>query len=178
MWHSGAVRRGGLIGLGLLALVAFAHPAVAHAYEGQIGLSLELGYAVIPTGPLPSHGVYADAGVAIGLGDTWELRGRLAYAYHPEPMHRWAGGVELVYVIDIFEVVPFLGLGVSGLVTLNDVLVTGDFAANAVLGFDVLLSREATLGISVRPSVVLTALDTAPVWLEMGARVQWLIPYS
>lgn len=153
-------------------------PSVAHAYEGQIGLSLELGYAVLPTGPLPSHGAYAEGGVAIGLGDTWELRGRIAYAYHPEPMHRWAGGVELVYLVDIFEIVPFLGIGVSGLVTLNDAAVNGDFAANGVFGFDVLLSRDVTIGVLARPSVVLTALDTSPVWLEIGARLQWLIPYS
>lgn len=178
MWHSGAVRRGALVGLGLVALVALARPAVAHAYEGQVGLSLELGYAAVPTGPLPSHGAYTELGVGVGLGDTWELRGRVAYAYHPEPMHRWAGGVELVYLIDVFEIVPFLGLGVSGLVTLTDTAVIGDFAVNGVVGFDVLLSREVTLGIAVRPSVVVTSLDTTPVWIEAGARVQWLIPYS
>lgn len=172
------MRRALLAILGVVALVALARPSTARAYEGQLGLSLELGYAVLPTGPLPSHGAYAEAGLAVGIGDTWEIRGRLGYAYHPEPMHRWAGGVELVYLIDVFEIVPFLGLGVSGLVTLNDVVVTGDFAANAVAGFDVLLSREVTLGLAVRPSFVLTALDSAPVWLEMGARLQWLIPYS
>lgn len=177
MWHRQAVRRALLLGLGLMALVALGRPSVARAYERQIGLSLELGYAVVPTGPLPSHGVYAEGGVSVGLGDVWELRGRIAYAYHPEPMHRWAGGVELVYLVDIFEIVPFLGLGVSGLVTLNDTVVTGDFAANGVFGIDVLLSREVTLGAVVRPSVVITTIDTAPVWLEAGARLQWLIPY-
>ena len=177
MWHSGAVRRGALLGLGLVVLVAFARPGEAHAYDGQVGLSLELGYAVVPSGPLPPHGIYAEGGVSVGLGDTWEIRGRLAYAYHPEPMHRWALGAELVYLIDIFEVVPFLGLGVSGLVTLTDVVVATDFAVGGVVGFDVLLSREVTLGACVRPSVVLTTLDTTPVWLEAGARLQWLIPY-
>ncbi len=176
MWHSGGVGRL-LTGLGLVALVAFVRPGLAHAYERQIGLSLEAGYAVVPSGPLPPHGVYLEGGVSVGLGDTWELRGRIAYAYHPEPMHRWAGGVELVYLIDIFEIVPFLGVGVSGLVTLTDDFVAADFAAGGVVGFDVLLSRDVTLGICVRPSVVLTTLDTTPVWLEAGARLQWLIPY-
>lgn len=177
MWHSGAVRRALLVGLGIVALVALGRPCEARAYERQVGLSLELGYAITPIGALPPHGVYAEGGVSVGLGDAWELRGRIAYAYHPAPMHRWAGGVELVYLIDVFEIVPFLGLGVSGIATLNDVVVTGDFAANAVVGLDVLLSRDVTLGIEVRPSVLLTSLDTAPLWLEAGARLQWLIPY-
>lgn len=163
--------------LGLVVGVLAAEPSVAHAYEQQLGLSLELGYAVLPTGPLPSHGAYAEAGVSVGLGDTWEIRGRVAYAWHPEPMHRWAGGLEVVYLVDVFEIVPFLGLGVSGLVTLNDTAVLGDFAAGGVVGLDVLLSREVTLGAVVRPSVVLTALDTAPLWLEAGVRLQYLLPY-
>jgi len=92
-------------------------------------------------------------------------------------MHRWAGGVELVYLVDVFEIVPYLGVGVSGIITLNDTALLGDFAVGGVVGFDVMLSREAALGVVVRPSVLLTALDTAPVWLEAGARVTWLLPY-
>ena len=161
----------------MFALLALARPSTARAYERQIGLTLELGYAVTPTGPLPPHGIYVEGGVSVGLGDTWELRGRLAYAYHPAPMHRWAGGVELVYLIDVFEIVPFLGLGVSGIATLTDLTSTGDFAGNAVIGLDVVLSREATIGFVVRPSVVFTSLDSSPVWLEAGARLQYLFPY-
>lgn len=176
MWHSGLVRRATLV-LGLALGALLAQPALARAYEQQLGLTLELGYAVTPTGTLPPHGAYAEGGVSVGLGDTWELRGRVAYAYHPEPMHRWAGGVEVVYLVDILEVVPFLGLGVSGLVTLNGPSVTGDFGVGGVAGLDVLLSREVTLGVAVRPTVLLTSLDIAPVWIEAGARLQYLIPY-
>lgn len=150
-------------------------PCVAHAYEDQLGLSIEAGYAVSPTG-LPPHGVYGEVGLSVGLGDVWEIRGRVGYAYQPEPMHRWVGAVEVVYLVDIFEVVPFVGLGVDGLVTLNEGAVFGDFAAHLVVGLDVLLARDLTLGIAVRPAVVLTALDTAPVWVEAGARIQWLFP--
>jgi hypothetical protein len=177
MWHSPAVARAWTLVVGSLLVWAALAPSIARAYDRQIGLTLELGYAVTPSGPLPPHGIYAEGGASIGLGDTWEIRGRLAYAWHPQPMHRWAGGVELVYLIDILEVVPFLGLGVCGIVTLNDTSVLGDFAANAVIGLDVLLSREATLGFVVRPSVLFTSLDTSPVWLEAGARLQYLIPY-
>jgi hypothetical protein len=178
MWHTRGVRRAFLVGLGLFGLLAALGPARARAYDRQIGLALELGYAVVPTGPLPPHGAFAEGGVSIGFGDTWELRARVGYAFHPEPMHRWAGGVEIVYLIDVFEIVPYLGLGVSGLVTLNGAVVTGDFAGDVVLGFDVLLSREVTLGAVCRPSFVLTSLDTVPVWLEAGARLQVLIPYE
>jgi hypothetical protein len=158
------------------ALAALASaPSAAFAYEDQVGFSIEAGYAVAPSG-LPPHGVYGEVGVSVGLGDVWEIRGRIGYAYHPEPMHRWVGALEVVYLIDVFEVVPFLGLGVDGFVTLNAGSTFGDFAAHAVVGLDVLLSRDLTLGLAVRPAVVFTALDTAPVWLEAGARLQWLFP--
>ncbi len=100
----------------------------------------------------------------------------MGYAYHPEPLHRFVGALELVYLVDVFEVVPFVGLGVGGFVTANAGVVTGDFAGHLVVGLDVLLSREATLGIAVRPALVLTTIETAPVWLEAGVRLQWLLP--
>ena len=177
MWHEEAVRRGLLLGLGLVALVALGRPSVAHAYERQVGLTLELGYSTTPIGMLPAHGIYVQGGVSVGLGDTWELRARLDYAFHPEPMHRWSAGAELVYLVDIFEVVPYLGVGVAGLVTLTDTLILGDFAVGGVVGLDVLLSREVTLGFVVRPYAVVTSLDYSPLWLEAGARLQFLIPY-
>jgi len=62
MWHSQAVSRGA-IGTGALALALFAFPACAHAYDRMVGLSLELGYAVTPSGTLPPHGAYAEGGV-------------------------------------------------------------------------------------------------------------------
>jgi hypothetical protein len=150
-------------------------PTIAHAYEDQLGLSIEAGYAVAPSG-LPPHGVYGEVAVSVGLGDVWELRGRVGYAYHPEPMHRWVGALEVVYLVDVFEIVPFIGLGVDGLVTANGPAVFGDFAGHVVVGLDVLLARDLTLGIAVRPALVFTALDTAPVWLEAGVRLQWLFP--
>ncbi|MFO0681034.1 MAG: hypothetical protein U0234_03235 [Sandaracinus sp.] len=176
MWHSQLVRRALLPALGLgLALLALA-PAPARAYDRQLGLSLELGYAVLPSGPLPPHGAYAEIGAALGLDDVWEIRVRAGYAFHPEPMHRWVYGAEIVYLVDIFEVVPFLGLGVAGITTFQDPTLTADFAVDGVFGLDVMLSREITLGVIVRPNVVLTALDTSPVWLEAGARLQGLFP--
>ncbi len=177
MCHSQPVRRALPYALGLGLALATLAPSPARAYERQIGLTLELGYAVLPSGPLPPHGAYAELGASVGLSDVWELRVRAGYAYHPEPMHRWVYGAEIVYLVDILEVVPFLGVGVLGVTTLVDPALSADFAVDGVFGLDVLLSREITLGVVVRPNVVLTALDTSPVWLEAGVRLQGLVPF-
>ena len=124
-----------------------------------------------------AHGVFAEIGLSIGLGDTWEIRARAAYAYHPEPMHRIAGGAELVYLIDVFEFVPFLGIGVAGIATDVSDVWTADLAADLVVGLDVLLTREVTLGGVLRPALVVTSINQAPLWFEGGLRVQVLLPY-
>ena len=69
-----------------------------------------------------------------------------------------------------------VGLGVDGLATLTGNVVRGDFAGHVVVGLDVLLARDLTLGFAVRPALVFTMLDTGAFWLEAGARLQWLFP--
>jgi hypothetical protein len=157
------------------ALWLSAGASPVRAYDRQIGLTLESGYSLAPN--LPAHGVFAEIGLSIGLGDTWEIRARAAYAYHPEPMHRIAGGAELVYLVDVFELVPFVGLGAAGIATDVSDVWSADFAVDLVAGLDVLLSRAVTLGAVLRPALVVTAIDRAPLWFEGGLRVQVLFPY-
>jgi len=53
-------------------------------------------------------------------------------------------------------------------------VVRGDFLAGAVLGFDVLLGREWTVGIEIRPTFVPTNFGEEPMLLTVLARGQAL----
>lgn len=176
----------------LLVAALLVAPTRALAYEDQAGISLGGGYAAIASdNPYPNdHGLVLQLEGAIGLGDTWELRALASWAIHvgDEPLHRVTGGLELVYLVDILEVVPFLGvgldlptsicsphLGADGITSLcGRGSVWVDFAAHGVVGVDWLVSREWALGVEVRPYVFLTALSDDPVWITAIIRAQLL----
>lgn len=171
----------------LLALAALSQPGRARAYEDQLGLAIGAGYAVIPSSgpaspegaPLPQHGLVLQAQVALGLGDTWELRALAGWAIEigDVSLHRVHGGLELVYLLDILEVVPFLGLGLDVPTSILGDEVWVDFAGHAVFGVDWLPAREWSVGIEIRPYVLFTALTRTagdPVWLTATARFQYL----
>ena len=177
---SSAASRAALLGtrLGLMATLA---PSRALAYEDQVGLAAGLGYSLLASDTtLPMHGVAARVGASLGVGDTFELRLNGAYAFHfgDEPMHRAALAFEAVYLVDILEVVPFLGLGIGGILSVHErmtgALLRGDFELHAVLGFDWLLSREFSIGLEARPTFLLTALSEDPIWITITARAQLL----
>lgn len=168
----------------LLALL-LALPARALAYEDQVGLGIGVGYAGLPSdATLPHHGFVVQAEVGFGLSDAWELRVSGSWALHLEAdaMHRATAAAEIVYLVDVLEVVPLLGLGLDVPLSVlmrgdgtTDVFV--DVAAHAVLGVDWLASRDWALGVEVRPYLVPTAWTRAhggAAWLTAVARVQLL----
>ncbi|MDQ3031685.1 MAG: hypothetical protein M3Y87_04650 [Myxococcota bacterium] len=170
-----------------LAIAALAIPGRARAYEDQFGLAIGAGYAVIPSAgplspagnPLPQHGFVLQAQGALGVDDTWEVRALVGWAMQIEatPLHRVTGGLELVYLVDILEIVPFLGLGLDVPTSILGDEVWVDFAGHAVVGVDWLPEREWSFGIELRPYVLFTALGRAsgdPVWLTVTARFQFL----
>jgi hypothetical protein len=156
-------------------------PCPARAYEDQVGVWGVAGYTgIVGDTRLPPHAVHLGAGLGVGLGDTWELRGRADYAFHVESTHRIGLAMDLVYVLDVLSVVPYLGIGAGGAITvLPEVLglgdLRGDFLATVVLGLDVLLDRTWTVGIELRPTFVVTSLDTDPFVLSALARAQVLL---
>jgi hypothetical protein len=164
-----------------LAALTFA-PSRARAYEDQAGVSLAAGYAVItsPSPPLPQHGLALQAAGSFGLGDTFELRVLGAWAMHFDaaPLHRVSLGVEIVYLIDVFVLVPFVGLGVDVPISIHDrpggASVRADFAGHLVVGLDWVLTREWTIGLEFRPYVSFTSLPNDPVWLTVLLRGQLL----
>ena len=163
----------------VLALLAAsgALPSGARAYEDQLTLELGVGYAhAFTDGATPGPGVPLSLAASIGLDDVWTVRATLAYALHPgEPtMHIGLLGAELLYVVDILEVVPYFGVGVDALTTLSDGALGADFAAHVVVGADWLLSRTAYVGLDVRPYLLVSELFEAdvrfPVYLTVLVR--------
>jgi hypothetical protein len=140
------------------------------------------GYAAITTeGPLPTHGLLVQAEGAIGLGDLFELRFLASWAFHPgvEPLHRGSGGIELVYLVDVFQWVPFLGVGLDVPVSLHVRSAGGtdaraDLAGHFVAGVDWLPERNWALGIEIRPYLLLTSLTVDPLWITALLRLQLL----
>jgi hypothetical protein len=164
----------------VLAVSAATTPA--RAYEDQLGLSATLGYTgIFGDTTLPAHGASAGIGVSYGLGDTWEIRGRVDYAFLFTSAHRGALTADLVYLIDVLSFVPYVGLSVGGALTnvdANGLLpsqLRGDLLLGAVVGGDVVLDREWTLGFEVRPHVMVLHFASEPIDVAVLLRVQRLI---
>jgi hypothetical protein len=166
-----------------VCLAAGCWPARAHAYEDQYTLGLGLGYAhAFPRGA-PHPGALAELSASLGLDATWTARARVSAAWHPSEraLYRGLAGAELLYMIDILELVPSFGLGLDALVTrvpplagADEAELRGDFAAHAVLGIDYLLSRELSLAFDVRPYLLATTLDDEPLYLTISASLVWV----
>lgn len=129
-------------------------------------MSVGAGYAAAPSRFVPNHGALLDVAASLGLGPELSVRGRASYAFHPEhePMHLGLVAGELLYLVDVLEVVPYAGLGLGGLGRSRAGHGDLDAAVHAVFGADYLVSREVALGLDFRTHLVFTDLDRAP-WL-------------
>jgi hypothetical protein len=167
----------------LAALVSALVPSVAFAYEDRAAVALELGWGFVGSNaPLPQHGLVSGVSAGFGLGDTWELRVDAAYGLHPELLHRLRTSAEIVYLVDILQVVPFVGLGTGATVSFvleaapdQPEYVRPDFELHVTAGFDVLLDRDWTVGLVVRPIFQLTSAEADLFYLTITARLQFLI---
>jgi hypothetical protein len=150
----------------LSLLLPLLWPQSAMAYEDQLTLSVGPGYAAAIGGE-PVHGALLDFGAGMGLDEVWTIRARASYALHPAEAPAQVGLMagELLYVVDILEVVPYFGVGAGGMVTLREG--EGELAGIAypVLGAQYLLTRELSLGLDVRPVIRFTDLGEQPVYL-------------
>ena len=173
-------RRASACGAALLGLIAIFAPSQARAYEDQLALGLDLGYAIAPLSdaPIPDHGAAAGLSLQLGLNDMFALGVRLGYAIHPgdTSAHVLTAGLEAVYVVDILEVVPFFGLGVDFFGTVQDEF-RPSVGVHGVLGIDWLFARGWALGVDVRPYWLPldAALTVDPFYLQIGLRLSALI---
>lgn len=159
------------------ALLALRAPGVAHAYEDQVTLGLGAGYTNAVSDSLPQHGALFDVSSSVGLSNVWTIRGRVSYAYHPDdvPMHVGIVGAELLYMIDVTEVVPYFGIGMDGIGhALKHGALTVDAASHVVLGIDYLVSRRVALELDGRALALWTALDHDPLYIAATASVIWI----
>ena len=162
---------------GALWLV-WAGVAPARAYEDQASLDAELSYGHAISEATPPNGVALGLGGSLGLSDVFSVRAQLTWALHPgEPQFTSLlfASAELLYLIDVLEIVPYFGFGLDGI---GSIAAGSDFGANfgvhPVLGFDWLLSRELTLGVALRSIFLLTGLSEDPVYFKAGATISYL----
>ena len=158
-----------------LCLVA----APVRAYEDQLSLGVGAGYAYLAHSDGPRHGIAIDLEASLGLAAAWSVRAALGYSLHPgsRASSRLGLGGELVYVIDVLELVPSLGLGVDAVAgrSHEQQALRVDFGVHPVLGIDWLVRRELMLGLSARPVFVLTDWAHHPLYLSVTLTLSWLL---
>lgn len=152
--------------------------APARAYEDQLTLDAELAYAHAVSDLVPPHGISVGLGASYGLGDTFAVRGQVAYAQHPgEPASASVilGTGEMLYLVDVFEFVPYLGAGFDVIAIGGSAHSWGvDVAVHPVFGLDWLVSRELALGLQLRPMFLLSAFDRDPFYFKAGVSLSYL----
>ncbi len=134
------------------------------------------GYAHAPTASLPRHGALFELSGSMGLSATLSLRARLSYAFHPadRPLHVGLAGADLLYLVDVLEVVPYFGAGLDGVGRARGGSLRMDGAVHLVAGLDYLASRQLALELDLRPYLLFTALHRAPVYLTATLSVVWM----
>lgn len=149
----------------------------ARAYEDQLGLGLGLGYAYAVSDDAPAHGALADLSLSAGLGQAWTLRGRGGYAFHPAdaPLHAVHAAGELLYVVDVVEVVPYGGLGIGGSALARAGRLRVEPVTHAVLGLDWLVDRALAVELDARLAVLPASLDRDPMQVAVVLGFVWLL---
>jgi hypothetical protein len=153
-------------------------PGRSLAYEDQIGLGVQLGYAHATDSRLPHSGALLGLEVSLGLDDIWSVRGFATYSLHPgTPTLSVAMlGAELLYLVDILEFVPYFGAGLDAIgswVSGSDGF-SAEFGVHPVVGLDWLVTRGWTLGLEARPVFLVTAWSRQPIYITLGVNAALL----
>lgn len=152
-------------------------PAEAKAYEDQVGLGLDAGYAVVlGNADLPAHGIPFGLTFWWGLGDTFQLQGRIGYAPHPDlqTLHVGVASAEILYLLDLMQVVPFAGVGADLLYLRRGSAAAFEPAFHLLVGLDYLIDRRWIAGLDIRPFVLpleIPARGFSPVYLTASLRL-------
>ena len=179
--HTSLVSRDIARAIAFLAALALGSSiaAPARAYDSPT-IDLSAGWSIAPGLMAPDNGPIFGAGATFGFDDTWAIGGTFDWAVHPrfvdagEPRHFGIIGVEGLYYIDIFDIVPFFGIGIDVMPTLDgSTFLHVDFAAHARVSLDYLLSRTIAIGLDVRAYVLFTALSTEPALITTKLRVSF-----
>ena len=153
-----------------LVLAVALSPATAFAYEDQLAVGLDVGYAQV-AGASGGAGLGAGPHAKIGLDDTWNLYAAGLYAYHPgDALHvgTLAGGIE--YVFDVLRWIPYGGLGPEVVWAAREGESGAEAGLQASLGLDYLAARGHSFGIVARWHAVLSDLGRFPVYVTVALR--------
>jgi len=150
----------------------------ARAYEDQATLGFDLGWLGAPSADagVPRNGASVGVSGTLGLSDSWSLGARAGYALHPADvmLHSFVTSVEVMYLVDVLQLVPSLGLGVDAFVSVRDGRAGGDLGVHALLRLDYLLSRKLLVGADFRLIALPFALDDgglSPLVMQAGLRL-------
>jgi len=164
---------------GLLGWLCAAVPSSAAAYEDQVTLEAGFGYAHSADAESDTRaGMPFSLAASLGLDDVWTVKVATSYAIHPASSgarHVVVGGAELLYVVDVLQIVPYVGAGVDVFAAWRAPVQDLDVAAHLVFGADYLLTRSLFVGLEVRPYLLLTQLGNAdgrtPLYMTALARL-------
>jgi len=150
--------------IGFAIVVALFWSSSAAAFEDKLALGAGPGYALSP-GIEAAHGVALDLHAGIGLSETWQLRAGGTFAAHPhvaDELYTTALRAEILYVIDIVDIVPFAGVGIAGMAWFGDEPLDVEPAAHLAVGAAYWLSFDWLLQLDVRAHVLpLPLADTS-----------------
>jgi hypothetical protein len=166
----------------LLACGASALASPAAAYEDQLTIEAGLGYAfAADAGEDARSGLPFSLAASIGLDDVWTVKATTAYAIHTADAgarHTVIAGAELVYVVDVLEIVPYFGAGLDVFGAWRGPDQDLDAAAHLVFGADYLLTRSLFVGVEIRPHLLLTRLadddGRTPLYITALARIGFI----
>jgi hypothetical protein len=172
------VRRA-LVALAVSSILGLAVPVSAYEDQGTLGVEAGYGVVVITDTTLPQHGALFGLELGFGLGDQFTVRAHADYGYHPgeDEMHLVLFGAEVLYLLDIVQVVPYFGLGIDGIATVYQDAAGLELGFHLTVGVEYLLSRHWLVGLDVRPHflpITLAEGRVDPVYIAATLRVSWL----
>ncbi len=170
---------GSLCAFALVWLATMVFPAPAKAFEDQATVSVDLGYSQIAAAEsaIGSAGPTLGLSASVGLSDAFTISGRVGYALHPAEVtaHLLTFHAEVVYLIDILQIVPFVGLGINGAFAFANEA-GANLGLHALVGVDYLVSRKVIVGLDVRVAwlpLELSAPSAGAILIQAGLRVSF-----
>ena len=174
----------------LAALLVFAAPSAASAFERQHHIGLGPGLGVLKVGDKSTMSVGAGLGVhyAYGLTDQFNLMAEASSVQvalnqdddpgspKTRPARIDSLGVGVTYVLDVLQWVPYFGvLGAGyGLTGGNLDGYKPGGGAQLALGLDYQLDRSFAIGVAVRQHFVLSDIKTYPSYTTGFLRVEYI----
>lgn len=159
----------GLLYIAVIPIVFALAPGTARAYENQVTLGLGGGYAYRFTDESPTHGAALELNTSLGLNDVWTLKWLASYAIYPsgKSLQSVLSGIEIIYLVDILEIVPQFGIGIDGVGSIKDKRLSLDWGGHTIVGLDYLFSRKFFLSLEARPFIFFSSFRTQAGYLSI-----------